>query len=141
MNAFFDTSALVPVFYADHVHHDASILRFIEFDRSSGCCAAHTLVELYSTLTRMPGRHKLSGEQAMLFVGDVMERLSTVTLETAEYSDLLSSSARLGIVGGAVYDAMIARCALKAGAEVLYTWNSRHYALCGAEVTHRVRTP
>lgn len=57
MKGFFDTSVLVPVFYGDHVHHQASLERFIQFDRSTGCCGAHSLAEVYATLTRMPGRH------------------------------------------------------------------------------------
>ena len=65
MKGFFDTSALVPVFYGDHVHHKPSLARFIQFDRTTGCCAAHSLAEVYSTLTRMPGKHRISAEQAM----------------------------------------------------------------------------
>ena len=45
------------------------------------------------------------------------------------------------VVGGGIYDAMLAHCALKAQAEAIYSWNSRHYAQCGLEVTGRLRTP
>jgi predicted nucleic acid-binding protein len=58
MKALFDTSVLVPVFYGDHVYHRTSLALFIQFDRSSGCCGAHSLAEVFSTLTRMPGRHR-----------------------------------------------------------------------------------
>jgi predicted nucleic acid-binding protein len=37
MKAFFDTSVLVPVFYGDHGHHQASLALFIQFDKSTGC--------------------------------------------------------------------------------------------------------
>jgi predicted nucleic acid-binding protein len=141
MKAFFDTSVLVPVFYGDHVHHRASISLFIRFDKTTGCCGAHSLAEIYSTLTRMPGRHRISAEQAMLFVGDIRERLSLVALTGAEYADALRESAARGIVGGGIYDAILAHCAIKAKAEVIYTWNERHYAQCGREVAQRVRTP
>jgi predicted nucleic acid-binding protein len=43
MRGFFDTSVLVPVFYGDHVHHQASRALFIQFDKSTGCCGAHSL--------------------------------------------------------------------------------------------------
>ncbi len=39
-----------------------------------GCRGAHSLAEVYSTLTRMPGKHRISGEQAMLFIGSIRER-------------------------------------------------------------------
>lgn len=89
MNGFFDTSVLVPVFYGDHVHHQASLALFIHFDKASGCCEAHSLAEVYSTLTRMPGKHRISGEQAMLFIGSIRERLSIVSLSGDEYADAL----------------------------------------------------
>ena len=141
MNGFFDTSVLVPVFYGSHAHHQASLELFVQFGKSTGCCGAHSLAEVYSTLTRMPGKHRISGEQAMLFVGSIRERLSIVALSGDEYADALQASSALGIVGGGIYDAMLAHCALKAQAETIYSWNGRHYTQCGPEVTRRLRTP
>jgi len=141
MKAFFDTSVLVPVFYGDHVHHRASLDLFIQFEKSGGCCGAHSLVEVYSTLTRMPGRHRISGEQAMLFVGSIRERLSVISLTSQEYADALEASAARGIVGGGIYDAILAQCAVKAKAETIYSWNEKHYVQCGLDVTGRLRTP
>jgi predicted nucleic acid-binding protein len=141
MKGFFDTSVLVPVFYGDHVHHKPSLDLFVRFDKTSGCCAAHSLAEVYSTLTRMPGKHRISGEQAMLFIGSIRERLTIIALTGDEYADALQASSALGIVGGGIYDAMLAHCAIKAQAETIYSWNIRHYALCGTEVTQRLSTP
>jgi predicted nucleic acid-binding protein len=141
MKGFFDTSVLVPLFYRDHVHHRPSQELFIRFNRSTGCCGAHSLAEVYATLTRMPGKRRISGQQAMLFIGNIRERLSIVTLSGEEYADSLEASAALSIVGGNIYDALLAHCALKAKAEAIYTWNTRHYALCGRDVMGRLRTP
>src|SRR5438045_8502240 len=109
MKGFFDTSVLISVFYGDHVHHQTSLELFIQFDPSTGCCGAHSLAEVYSTLTRMPGKHRISGEQAMLFIGSIRERLSLVALNGDQYADALVASAALGIVGGSIYDAMLAQ--------------------------------
>jgi predicted nucleic acid-binding protein len=141
VKAFFDTSVLVPVFYGDHVHHRASLDLFIQFEKSGGCCGAHSLAEVYSTLTRMPGRNGISAEQAMLFIGSIRERLSVIALTGNEYAEALEASAARGIVGGGIYDAMLAQCAVKAKAETIYTWNEKHYAHCGLDVTRRLRTP
>jgi predicted nucleic acid-binding protein len=141
MKGFFDTSVLVPVFYGSHIHHQASLRRFIQFDRSTGCCGAHSLAEVYSTLTRMPGKHRISSEQALLFLGSIRERLSIIALSSDEYADALQASAALGIVGGGIYDALLAHCALKAQAEVICSWNARHYGQCGPEVMQRLQTP
>jgi predicted nucleic acid-binding protein len=56
-------------------------------------------------------------------------------------ADALQASAALGIVGGGIYDAMLAHCAIKAKAESIYTWNARHYTLCGPKVVGLLRTP
>lgn len=141
MKAFFDTSVLVPVFCRNHVHHQTSLARFVQFDKTRGCCGAHSLAEVFSTLSRMPGKHRISGEQAMLFIGNIRERLSIMALNGNEYASVLEASAALGIVGAGIYDALLAHCALKTRAEAIYTWNPRLYAHCGPEVTRRLRAP
>jgi predicted nucleic acid-binding protein len=141
VKAFFDTSVLVPLFYQDHVHHGPSQELFIQFNRSTGCCGAHSLAEVYATLTRMPGKRRITGGQAMLFLGNIRDRLSIIALSGDEYADALQASAALGVIGGGVYDALLAHCAVKAKAEAIYTWNTRHYALCGKEIVGRLRTP
>jgi predicted nucleic acid-binding protein len=141
MKAFFDTSVLVPVFYGDHVHHKASLEVFIQHSKSTGCCGAHSLAEVYSTLTRMPGKHRISGHQAMLFIGSICERLAIVALDGEEYASALEASAAVGIVGGGIYDAILAHCAIKADAQAIYSWNERHYVRCGRDVVDRLRTP
>jgi predicted nucleic acid-binding protein len=141
VKAFFDTSVLIPVFYGDHPHHEASLTAFVEATKEEACCGAHSLVEVYATLTRMPGRYRMTSEQAMLFVDNVQERLSVIALGASDYARMLQHYASLGIVGGAIYDAVLARCALKSGAEVILTWNTRHYRQFGSEVTRRLRLP
>jgi predicted nucleic acid-binding protein len=44
-------------------------------------------------------------------------------------------------VGGAIYDALIARCALNVGTDVLLTWNLRHFARLSAEIRQIVISP
>src|ERR1039457_5749934 len=98
MKGFLDTSVLVPLFYRDHVHHGPSQELFIQFNQSTGCCGAHSLAEVYGTLTRMPGKRRISGQQAMLFIGNLRERLSLVALNNEEYADALRASAAWGII-------------------------------------------
>ena len=141
MKAFLDTSVLVPVFYGEHVHHQASLDVFTRYGRKDACCGAHSLVEVYSALTRMPGKYRISGEQGMLFVGSIRERLTVVGLTPDEYFSMLQENAALGIAGGAIYDALLAGCALKSGAEKMFTWNLRHYGQFGPKVASLLQTP
>lgn len=141
MKAFFDTSVLMPVFYGDHQQHAASMECFLRFGRKQACCGAHSLAEVYSSLTRMPGKHRISGEQAMLFLSDMRERLTVVSLDDQEYFEAIAGAASAGVVGETIYDALLVHCALKAKAEIIYSWNVKHYGQFGSEAAKRVRTP
>jgi predicted nucleic acid-binding protein len=140
LRAFFDTSVLIPVFIEDHEHHERSLKAFVDTDKRLDCCAAHSLAEVYSTMTRLPGRHRLSGEQVLLFLENIRERLMLVTLTGDEYHSAIKEAAEVGVVGGTIYDALIARCAVKAKAEAIYTWNMRHFERFGAAIVKRLRT-
>jgi len=141
MKAFLDTSVLMPVFYGEHEHHEASLDLYVGLSKADACCGAHSLVEVYSPVSRMPGKHRVSADQALLFVDDILERLTVVSLTLEEQTNTLRSFAALGVVGGTIYDAMLAGCAPKAGAEIIFTWNMRHYAQFGPEVTRRLQKP
>lgn len=141
MKAFFDTSALLPVFLEDHEHHDPSLKVFLKMDKKSGCFGAHSLAEVYSTATRLPGKHRLSGEQVLLFLEDLTDRLTAIALTADEYYRTIKAAAASGIVGGTVYDFLLAQCALKAEADVIYTWNTRHFQQFDSQIIRRLRTP
>ena len=141
MKYFFDTSVLLPTFLEDHVHHEASLRAFLKADKKQGCCGAHSIAELYATATRLPGKHRLSGEQVMLFLENVRERLAIVTLTAEDYYVAVKEAAAAGIVCGTIYDALLARCAMKAGAEIIYTWNQKHFQQFSAEIAKRLRIP
>jgi len=138
---FFDTSVLLPTFLEDHEHHEASLRAFLKADKKQGCCGAHSLAELYATATRLPGKHRLSGEQVMLFLEDVRERLAIVALSGDDYFSAVKEAAASGVVGGTICDALLAHCALKAGAEIIYTWNQKHFQQFSAEIAKRLRNP
>jgi predicted nucleic acid-binding protein len=138
---FFDSSVLIPVFYREHVHHAASFEIFAGAEKKSACCAAHSLAEVYSTMTRLPGKDRLSSDQAILFLEEIMKRFTLVALDAGEYFSTIETAASAGIVGGTIYDAILAKCALKAEAETILTWNSAHFLRLGPEIAKRVKTP
>ena len=141
MRWFFDTSVLVPALLPDHVHHTRSFAAFAAVSSKNAACAAHSLAEVYATLTRYPGKQRLSAEAAALLLQEIEQRFSLVWIDGGEYVAAIHSIAKTGIVGGAVYDGLIAACALKANADVLYTWNVDHFKRLGVEVARRVQTP
>jgi hypothetical protein len=64
LKLFFDSSVLVPVFYADHRHHDASARAFLAAGKED-FCALGTLGEVYATLTGLPVRPCITGHDGM----------------------------------------------------------------------------
>jgi predicted nucleic acid-binding protein len=138
---FFDSSVLVAAFVEPHVHHEPSLAAVSIATPNTAACAAHSLAEVYSTLTRIPGRERLSGEHAALILDEIEQRFTLVELDSREYLATIRRAASLGVVGGAVYDALVAACALKAKAQHIYTWNIRHFNLLGVEVQKRITTP
>lgn len=141
MKWFVDTSVLVPVFIPGHIHHQQSFDLFSRAEISQAACAAHSLAEVYATLTRLPGMHRASGEQALRFLEAIEERFSAVALDVSEYRAAIRDAAALGIVGGTSYDALIGACARKAKAEVIYSWNRQHFLRLGPEIASRVSLP
>lgn len=51
--------------------------------------------------------------------------MTLVSLTQGEY--IATIEAAPPVIGGAIYDGLIARCAEKVGAEVLLTWNRRDF--------------
>jgi predicted nucleic acid-binding protein len=134
MKWFFDTTVLVAALLPDHPHHARSFPLFASATRKQAACAAHSLAEAYSTFTRYPGKERMSAEAASLVLEGIEQRLTPVWLDGDEYCTAIRRMAQQGVVGGAVYDGLVAACALKAGADRLYTWNMRHFDLLGAEI-------
>lgn len=140
MRLFFDSSVLVPVFYVHHPQHASSTKLFLAAGKDD-FCALRTLGEIYATLTGLPLRPRITGTEGVKIVHQVRERLTAITLSEQEYVSGLDTAASGAIVGSAVYDLLIARCALKAGAETLLTWNVRDFTRFGSAIARLVRTP
>jgi len=74
-------------------------------------------------------------------VKQIRERLTLITLSEQEYVSALELASSGTIVGAAAYDALIAHCALKAGAVTLLTWNVRDFTRFGPAIARLVKTP
>ena len=93
---------------------------------------APVLVEAFSVLTRMPPPHRVSPKVALRALADSFRQLAVVaTLDAEAYWAELESAAANSIHGGAVHDAIIARCARAAGATKLLTLNPAHFINLG----------
>lgn len=141
MNALFDTSVLVAAFYEDHEHHRESFAIVAKHKAKDACCAAHTLAEVYATLTAMPGAKRVSPAEAVLNLTSLKERLTLISLNGQDYLDAAELAAASGAVSGGVYDALIGQAFVKSKAKWLYTWNLKHFTRLIGGVGERARQP
>ncbi len=85
LKVFFDTTVLVAAVLEDHEHYARSFPLLSAAERSSASCAAHNLAEVYVTLTRYPGKDRLSAEQTVVSLETIEKRLTVVSLNAVEY--------------------------------------------------------
>ena len=140
MKLFFDTSVLVPVFLTKHMHHLASKAAFQQGRREDRSCGAHSLAEFYATFTGFKNKFSADSDDVVVSIGEILERVSIVALTADEYVLAIRDAARDGVTGATSYDALLARCAIKSQADVIYTWNLKHFQQF-PEIRSRVRTP
>lgn len=109
-----DSSVVVAGFGAWHEQHE--LARSTLADGPS--LAAHTALEVYSVLTRLPEPFRAESGIVAEFLRRTFpnERL---VLARAQQQQLPGRLADLGVAGGAVYDALIALTALEAEADLL----------------------
>jgi predicted nucleic acid-binding protein len=141
MKAFLDTSVLVAAFYGDHEHHEPSLDIFLRFGKKHSCCGTHSLAEIYANLTAMPGKRRVGGDAALLFLTDIRDHLTLISLDDRDYFETIEEATALRLASGAIYDALLGHCALKAKAETLYTWNSQDFLRLPQAIAARVRRP
>jgi predicted nucleic acid-binding protein len=92
-------------------------------------------------MTRLPVRPRITPEQGLLFVQNVRDYFSVITLSAAEQFEAATEAARRGLGGGKVYDLLTLRCALKAGAERVYTLNLQEFTrLASPEIREKLGT-
>ncbi|HYL83269.1 MAG TPA: PIN domain-containing protein [Candidatus Angelobacter sp.] len=141
MREFFDTSILVASFWAGHVHHVPSLKRFAAAEPRHSACGIHTLAEVYGVMTTLPVKPVIPPEQALLFIEEVRDRLTLVSLSAAEYYATIQKAAARSFTGGRIYDALLLSCAAKSKARAIYTWNLKHYQSLAPDLASRIQTP
>ena len=108
--------------------------------RDDSFCALRTLGEVYAVLTGLPVRPRITGPDGIAILKQIREKLTIISLSEEEYVSAIQSVSET-IVGGAAYDALIARCAIKTQADVLLTWNTRDFTRFGSDIARIVQTP
>src|SRR5260370_767697 len=140
MNEFFDTSVLVAAFWGGHVHHPPSVKRFAAAEKRHSACGIHSLAEVYSVMTALPVKPMVPPEQVLLFVEEVRDRLTLVSLSADEYFAAIQNAASRGFTGGRIYDALLLASAAKCKAQAVYTSTLSLYQALAPRLARRGRT-
>jgi toxin FitB len=104
--ALLDTSAAIALVVEDHEAH-AATLEAVRGRRLG--LAGHAWFETYSVLTRLPGALRRSPAAVIRLLAHNFP--ASAFLGEAESVELGSELARLGVSGGAVYDALVGAAA------------------------------
>lgn len=126
-----DTSCIVAAILSWHEQHEQARTAIEQrlLDGQLMLIAAHTLVEAYSVLTRLPARHRVAPVVAARLIDEGFCDVGKVVgLNARSYAKLLRKAPAAGIAGGRIYDAVIAQTAMQGGAQVILTFNARHFA-------------
>jgi predicted nucleic acid-binding protein len=108
-----DTSVAIPLLVATHRAH-AAVSRW--WNGQEVALSGYALAETYSVLTRLPGDLRLApADAARLLAERFVDPLLLGSDVAGRLPEVLS---RLGIAGGAVYDALVALAALEHGADL-----------------------
>jgi predicted nucleic acid-binding protein len=125
-----DTNCLIALLQSWHQHHHRTA-REIDRRIARGArlvVAAHSLAETYSVLTRLPEPFRTPPLDARSAIfTSIVGNAEVAALSVDAYLRLLQSAPDRNILGGRIYDALIVACAVEAGADVLLTFNERHF--------------
>jgi predicted nucleic acid-binding protein len=139
-----DTSILVAAMVEAHPSHEQGLIWFKRVTTGSdeGVVAAHSLAELYSILTTLPVQPRISPDEArQLIQHNVIQKLEVVTLDKQDYAHVIELLAKIGIAGGATYDALILRAAAISNVDLVVTLNQRDFQRVYPELAHKIVTP
>ena len=126
-----DTSATIPLLVRTHASHPEVTAWW---DGREVALSGHALAETYSVLTRLPGDLRLSPADAARLISGRF--VAPLLLGRRTSRGLPAIFSRLGISGGAVYDALVGLAAVENGATLATRDNRARatYEIVGADV-------
>jgi predicted nucleic acid-binding protein len=139
-----DTDAIVASIAKDHKFHAEAwhLLQLVSSGKLCGFVSTHSLAEIYSILTRVPFQPRFSPSQVWRVLReDVLTAFELVPLDQDDYRRTIEYCAEGHLVGGRIYDALHIAAARKAGCDIIYTFNVRHFRELAPDLATRIRAP
>ena len=145
MKAYVDTNILVAAAVRQHPHYIQSfdLVKKVKDGTLQGCVSAHGLAEYYSVLTRAPFNPRVHPLEAERFLNDnILPYFDLIPLSAEDYKAVLTSCAKVGLIGAVVFDALHLQSAKKAACDRIYTFNLKDFrSLASAEQSDKIVAP
>lgn len=144
MTIVFDTSVLIAGFVESHPKHKQALhwIKRAKAEEFEWAVSAHTLLECYAVLTRLPLTPKIAPSIAKLIIEENVEQSAKIiSLTSTDYLSVLKNVASLGLSGGIVYDAITYKCAHKIKAEKILTFNVKDFQRLSLEALEFITSP
>ncbi len=143
MQILFDTNVLIAAFLPEHKSHVDCVvwLERAQLGEFESYVGTHSLAELYSNLTKLPLKQRITPALAQDLITTNLEAFAKVSLDVADYFAAIEQVTRYGLVSGAIFDAVIAQAALKVGADRILTFNVRDFERLGDAVRAMIQVP
>lgn len=143
VKVLFDTSVIVAALLPQHSSHLPcfSQLRAAESNHIQGYLSTHSLAEIYSVMTRMPSKPRLSPADVQRLLHHCLGYLNAIPLERSDYETAIAQMVTLNLPGGGIFDALIAQAALKISADQLLNLNPKHFKRLSISISQMVKIP
>lgn len=144
MRVFCDTSVFVAACVRKHPHFAQAfpVIQRICNRKDRGYLAAHSLAETYAVLTALPLSPRIHPTEAWRIIQDNMLRhCEMVTLTLTDYRATIQDLSNQGFTGGAIYDALILRSAVKCSCDRIYTFHAAHFQRLAPALADKITVP
>jgi predicted nucleic acid-binding protein len=130
MRVCFDTSTLVAALLKQHPHHAIAFphLKAAQNGTIKAHLTTHALAELFSTLTALPLKPRLSPTDVQRILdSSILPHFTIIALSGKSYKQAITLTAAQNLASGAIYDALHIVGARAAQCERLLTLNLKHF--------------
>jgi predicted nucleic acid-binding protein len=139
----FDTSVLVAGSVVGHVHEEQTRVWFqaARDGRLDAMTTTHAFAETWATLTAIPVEQRIAPAAAERVIERLARHIKPIGLRRDDYRSALRRCGNLGLRSGAIYDALHVVAARRGRADLLLTFDTRHFSALAAEDGPRVVAP
>jgi predicted nucleic acid-binding protein len=141
---FFDTSVLVAASEECHPHYGQAwpALRRVTSRKDQGFMSVHSIAETYAVLTRLPVQPRIHpAEAARIILDNILPHFEMVPIGRKDYTEALRVVADGSYSGAKIYDALLIGCAVRSGAERIYTFNIADFRQLAPHLAGKICAP